>query len=138
MKHTKKHHRTLVSTFISFLAEWDYRSRLIDLSDAGSKEPFFSHLFRGCLLFESLLKANDCKPPTRRTLGKMLKHDFASEFHISPHFNATETNLTILCERLRQSSRSLLLRSAQPEPVTRSGTVLFGRHSRSIKRHMIF
>jgi hypothetical protein len=92
MKHTKKHHRTLVSTFISFLAEWDYRSRLIDLSHAGSKEPFFSHLFRGCLLFESLLKANDCKPPTRRTLGKILKHDFASEFHISPHFNATETN----------------------------------------------
>jgi hypothetical protein len=92
MKHARKHHRTLATTFISFLAEWDYRSRLIDLSDAGSKEPFFSHLFRGCLLFESLLKANDSKPPRQRTLGEMLKRDFASEFYISPHFNASEGN----------------------------------------------
>jgi len=92
MKHAKRHHRTLATTFISFLAEWDYRSRLIDLSDAGSKEPFLSHLFRGCLLFESLLKANDSKPPTNHTLGKMLKHDFASEFHISPKFNAREAS----------------------------------------------
>jgi hypothetical protein len=100
MKHAKKHRRTLVTTFISFLAEWDYRSRLIDLSDAGSKEPFLSHLFRGCLLFESLLKANDPKPPTQRTLGKMLKHDFASEFHISPQFNATETNFDNLVQAI--------------------------------------
>jgi hypothetical protein len=92
MKHAKKHHRTLVTTFISFLAEWDYRSRMIDLHDAGSKEPFFTHLFRGCLLFESLLKANEAKPPTKRTLGKMLQHDFAAEFCLSPKFDASDTN----------------------------------------------
>jgi hypothetical protein len=100
MKHAKKHHRTLVTTFISFLAEWDYRSRLIDLSDAGSKEPFFTHLFRGCLLFESLLKANDAKPPTKRTLGKMLQHDFAAEFCISPKFDPTETNFDNLVQAI--------------------------------------
>jgi hypothetical protein len=77
---------------------WDYRSRLIDLSDAGSKEPFFTHLFRGCLLFESLLKANDVKPPTKRTLGKMLQQDFAAEFCISPKFDAAETNFDNLVQ----------------------------------------
>lgn len=41
--------RTLTTTFVSFLAEWDYRLQMIDLSEAGSKEPFFTHLFRGCL-----------------------------------------------------------------------------------------
>jgi hypothetical protein len=93
MKHPNKHHRTLVTTFISFLAEWDYRSRMIDLSDAGSKEPFFTHLFRGCLLFESLLKANEAKPPTKLTLGKMLQRDFAAEFCLAPNkFDASETN----------------------------------------------
>jgi hypothetical protein len=49
--------RTLTTTFVSFLAEWDYRSRMIDLpTQTVSSEPFFTHLFRGCLLFESLLK----------------------------------------------------------------------------------
>jgi hypothetical protein len=92
MKHLNKHHRTLVTTFISFLAEWDYRSRMIDLSDAGSKEPFFTHLFRGCLLFESLLKANEAKPPTKDTLGKMLQRDFAAEFCLAPKFDVSDTN----------------------------------------------
>jgi hypothetical protein len=97
MKHTKKHHRTLVTTFISFLAEWDYRSRMIDLSDAGSKEPFFTHLFRGCLLFESLLKANDVKQPTQHTLGKMLQRDFPAEFclpRLPRKFDASDTNFS--------------------------------------------
>jgi hypothetical protein len=40
--------RTLATTFNSFFFEWDYRSRLIELSDLGSREPFFTHLFRGC------------------------------------------------------------------------------------------
>ena len=92
MKHAKTHHRTLVTTFISFLAEWDYRSRMIGLHDAGSKEPFFTHLFRGCLLFESLLKANEAKPPAKHTLGKMLQHDFAAEFCLPSKFDASDTN----------------------------------------------
>jgi hypothetical protein len=58
----RPHLRTLTTTFVSFLAEWDYRSAMIDLPDAEvSREPFFTHLFRGCLLFESLLK--DKMPP---------------------------------------------------------------------------
>jgi hypothetical protein len=66
--------RSLTTTFVSFLAEWDYRTRMIDLNQKASKEPFFTHLFRGCLLFESLLKASSVPPPnTRRpTLGDFL------------------------------------------------------------------
>jgi hypothetical protein len=57
LNHLKRPHlRTLTATFISFLAEWDYRLQMIDLTVDVSREPFFTHLFRGCLLFESLLK----------------------------------------------------------------------------------
>jgi hypothetical protein len=52
-----EHLRTLVTTFISFILEWHHRSMLIELRpQAGTAEPFFIHLFKGCLLFESLLK----------------------------------------------------------------------------------
>jgi hypothetical protein len=51
------HLRTLTTTFVSFLAEWDYRLQMIGLANPEvSREPFFTHLFRGCLLLESLLK----------------------------------------------------------------------------------
>jgi hypothetical protein len=53
----RPHLRTLTTAFVSFLAEWDYRLQMIDLPTVGvSREPFFTHLFRGCLLFESLLR----------------------------------------------------------------------------------
>jgi tetratricopeptide (TPR) repeat protein len=89
---TKRHRRTLATTLISFLAEWEYRSQMIELCEAGSTEPFFTHLFRGCLLFESLLKQNPTKTPAHHTLGKMLQYDFAKEFGIDslPKFSATE------------------------------------------------
>ena len=56
---------------------WDYRSTLIELRPGdGTAEPFFIHLFRGCVLFESLLKANpkNIPPPTRHTLGRVLQY----------------------------------------------------------------
>jgi hypothetical protein len=69
------HRRTLATTLLTFLAEWDYRSLMIDLSEAGSKEPFFTHLFRGCLLFESLIKeSGEPKPDKKRpNLGDYLR-----------------------------------------------------------------
>jgi hypothetical protein len=52
------HLRTLVTAFISFFLEWDHRRGLIDVKlEQGTVEPFFTHLFKGCLLFESLLKS---------------------------------------------------------------------------------
>jgi hypothetical protein len=65
--------RTITTTFISFFFEWDYRVKLIELSEVGSREPFFAHLFRGCLLFESLLKENTTKSLKGGTLESSLK-----------------------------------------------------------------
>jgi hypothetical protein len=69
-----EHLRTLVTTFISFFLEWDHRSSLIERrTDQGTAEPFFLHLFKGCVLFESLLKANTKNKPKSKTLGPILK-----------------------------------------------------------------
>src|SRR5262249_52336410 len=83
MKHPEKHHRTLVTTFISFLAEWDYRSQMIELHTDGSKEPFFTHLFRGCLLFEGLLKNSKRPRPKKRrpTLADFLNEGYFKQRH---------------------------------------------------------
>ncbi len=67
------HRRTLITAFISFVAEWSYHARQIELIEEGSREPFFLHLFRGCLLFESLLK-NAPGAPALGTLGSALHH----------------------------------------------------------------
>jgi hypothetical protein len=65
--------RTLLTAFISFVAEWDYRAKQFELVPEGSREPFLLHLFRGCVLFESLLKS---APGAARlaTIGACLHH----------------------------------------------------------------
>jgi hypothetical protein len=46
---------------------------LIELrAESGTAEPFFLHLFKGCVLCESLLKANPKTAPKESTLGKVL------------------------------------------------------------------
>jgi hypothetical protein len=41
-------------------------------TEQGTAEPFFIHLFKGCVLFESLLKANVKHPPKEKMLGRVL------------------------------------------------------------------
>jgi hypothetical protein len=65
--------RALLTAFISFVAEWDYRAKQIELVPEGSREPFFLHLFRGCVLFESLLKSAPGAPQLW-TIGDALHH----------------------------------------------------------------
>ena len=51
--------RTLLTTFITFIVEWDIRNEHFDIGvNKGTSEPLLMHLFRGCVLFESLLKRN--------------------------------------------------------------------------------
>jgi hypothetical protein len=64
--------RALVTTFLSFIAEAGYRKKLMPLISEGSREPFLVHLFRGCVLFESLLKENPTQAPQHETLGRIL------------------------------------------------------------------
>jgi hypothetical protein len=69
--------RSLATTFISFVIEWDYRDKILDLRPReGTAEPFFIHLFKGCVLFESLLKANPSVklPESATNLGSVLQH----------------------------------------------------------------
>lgn len=79
MQKERERWRSLTSTFISFFLEWDYRNMLFDIRVArGTFEPFYVHLFKGCLLFESLLKENPNDPwippsPRENTLGKVLE-----------------------------------------------------------------
>jgi len=66
-----EHLRTQVTTFVSFILEWEHRSHLIELrGEQGTAEPFFLHLFKGCVLFETLLRAK--VPRGCNTLEKVL------------------------------------------------------------------
>lgn len=72
--------RSIATTFISFCLEWDYRNALLDIRiEPGTFEPFYIHLFKGCLLFESLLKENPSPDPWKpakeqnNNLGQVLQ-----------------------------------------------------------------
>ena len=65
--------RSLATTFISFFLEFDYLYfQLMIRKEAGTNEPFFTHLFKGCLLFESLLKKNPNVKVKGSTLDQLL------------------------------------------------------------------
>ncbi len=67
--------RTLTTAFISYFIEWDFRNRHFEYGvKQGTSEPFFLHLFRGCVLFESLLKHNPEFQPKEINLGGILKN----------------------------------------------------------------
>jgi hypothetical protein len=95
------HLRTLTTTFISFFFEWDYRSRMIELSEAGSREPFFMHLFKGCLLFESLLKENPKKRPSELTLGPILKSELFTDLHIPASLTISSPSFETIVQSLQ-------------------------------------
>jgi len=68
--------RTLVTSFITYCIEWDFRNEHFEYEvGAGTSEPFFLHLFKGCILLESLLKYNRSIIPENNMLGKILKED---------------------------------------------------------------
>lgn len=75
--------RASATTLISFCMEWDLRNMLFDIRPIqGTTEPFFMHLFKGCLLFESLLKASPVNPPPINcNLDDALRH-FRNELGI--------------------------------------------------------
>ena len=78
--------RTLVTSFITYCIEWDFRNEHFEYEvKKGTSEPFFLHLFRGCILFESLLKLNPVVSPTSKTLGGILQEaQIISKLKINP------------------------------------------------------
>lgn len=65
--------RSLATMLISFFLEFDFLSTQLMLREGpGTNEPFFLHLFKGGLLFESLIKNNPNFKVTANTLNKIL------------------------------------------------------------------
>jgi tetratricopeptide (TPR) repeat protein len=65
--------RTQATALISFLLEWNYLYILQEIRpEDGTWEPFLTNLFKGCVLFESLLKANPTVLIPERDLGGIL------------------------------------------------------------------
>jgi hypothetical protein len=74
---------TLLTAFISYFLEWHHRSELAALGiKATSAEPFVLHHFKGCVLFESLLRTR-VSNPAHDTLGHFLQC-LAKELGILP------------------------------------------------------
>lgn len=90
--------RTLATSFISFILEMSHLSLLREIRPSeGTWEPFFIHLFKGCVLFESLLKANPTVPSQNNTLGKILKDErFKDRLQISRSLYTSCSNLADL------------------------------------------
>jgi hypothetical protein len=103
--------RTLVTAFITFITEWDFRNEHFDLGvGRGTSEPFFLHLFRGCVLFESLLKLNPHQPPIGNSLiprinslHSLLKTDHiqGNNFALSDVFNEMQKYKKTISEAIK-------------------------------------
>lgn len=78
--------RTLVTALITYCIEWDFRNGHFEYGvGEGTSEPFFLHLFRGCVLFESLLKQNPGIPLEETNLNSMLnKKEIRDKLQIEP------------------------------------------------------
>ena len=101
--------RSIATTFISFSLEWDYRNLLLDIRiEPGTFEPFYIHLFKGCLLFESLLKENPTKkpPPEQNSLHKVLEY-LHKELGVKPNFDFNNKQWADVLNELENSRDSI-------------------------------
>lgn len=77
--------RTLVTAFISFFGEWHNNNKFLEIrAGTGTSEPFFTHLFIGCVLFESLLKNHSSETKGCNTMDKLLKRYYKELFLDEP------------------------------------------------------
>jgi len=109
MSVTRPNWRTLSTTFFSFCLDWNDRDELFTLCpEPSTSEPYFLHLFKGCLLFESLLKENPTKkpPPEKDTLNKVLKH-LHKELGIPEKLDTYHKTLKDVLDELDKSDNSI-------------------------------
>lgn len=100
--------RTLLTSFITYFIEWDFRNEHFDYGvKQGTSEPFFLHLFRGCLLFESLLKLNPTAPPKNNTLGQILQEPMISSKLNIGHIQGRKFDLGDVYKKLPNYNRSI-------------------------------
>ena len=91
------HWRTLSTSLISYLLEWEdlYLHQIIRTFD-GTWEPFFIHLYKGCVLFESLLKANPTIINPGSTLGEIIVHNEMIKNRLGIHSRIPTSGPTFL------------------------------------------
>jgi len=104
---------TAITTFYSFILEFEdrYKELKIRSTGGGSAEPFITHLFKGGLIFETILKHLYPKitVPTKRkklgsdaeTLGHLFNGtDFKNDF--VPQVKTRATNLKIIYDEVKK------------------------------------
>ena len=103
--------RTLLTTFFTFVVEWDFRNEHFELgAREGTSEPLLMHLSRGCVLFESLLKRNPFPKPQHEDqkgdLGKLLTH-YKDEMKVNlpADFTSKKTGINTLGKLLAELSK---------------------------------
>lgn len=103
--------RTLVTSWISFLLEWSHRFHILNLRvEDGTWEPFYLHLFKGCILFESLLKSEPNGQVNEDTLGKILnnRNSYArAKLGITRHINTGNATLTDILHDVTTASSDI-------------------------------
>ena len=79
--------RSILTAFYSFILEHQDRQAMLELrsSGGGSIEPFLVHLFKGGVIFESILKDRYKSNDQRRTIEKIFKYEkkFRRDFNIA-------------------------------------------------------
>lgn len=101
--------RTLATALISFCLEGYHLNGLLDLRTSnGTAEPFFMHLFKGCVLFESLLKSNIKKRPSEnsKTLSDVLK-DLSNELNMQQPINISSKDFGMILSDLTNADDSI-------------------------------
>lgn len=103
-----EHLRSSATALISFSMEWDFRNLLFDIRpQQGTAEPFFLHLFKGCVLFESILKGNPTnRPPINSALGDVLVH-LSNELGIRTPLNIGMTDFPTILNDLAGADESI-------------------------------
>jgi hypothetical protein len=99
--------RSLATAFISFALERHICDNLLEvILIKGSSETIFLHLFKGCLLFESLLKCNPVFIPKGKTLGDILINH-CEELHISNNLKIVGPELSDVLSDLSKANSSI-------------------------------
>lgn len=101
--------KSIITTMISFSLEWDYRNQLFDIRPSqGTNEPFFLHLFKGCLLFETLLKNNPNHPvpSDKKTLKEVLVF-LENELDFDSNLSIGNIELSNILDNLETSTNSI-------------------------------
>ena len=101
--------QSLATAFISFTLEFNKRNmELVLVDNPNSKEPLLLHLFKGCVLLESLLKTNPLMPLAKDnlTLGPILQL-LHTQLGIINDINTRSPSLQDVINQLKDFDKSL-------------------------------